>query len=53
VQEESKLDRFDRAVAGTSKSIVPIKPFVKLRARSIADQLSGKSRGQRIEGGPR
>lgn len=50
VQEEAKLDRFDRAVAGTSKSIVPIKPFVKLRARSIADQLAGKSRGQQIEG---
>jgi spore coat protein CotH len=50
VQEEGKLDRFDRAVAGASKSIVPIKPFVKLRARSIADQLAGKSRGQQIEG---
>jgi len=50
VQEESKLDRFDRAVAGTSRSIVPIKPFVKLRAKSVADQLAGKSRGSHIEG---
>ncbi|MEO8370135.1 MAG: CotH kinase family protein [Candidatus Solibacter sp.] len=50
VQEESKLDRFDRAVAGTSRSMVPIKPFVKLRAKSLADQLAGKSRGSHIEG---
>jgi len=50
VQEESKLDRFDRAVAGTSRSMVPIKPFVKLRAKSVADQLAGKSRGSHIEG---
>jgi len=50
VQEESKLDRFDRAVAGTSRSIVRIKPFVKLRAKSVADQLAGKSRGAHIEG---
>ena len=49
VQEESKLDRFDRAVAGTSRSYVPIKPFVKLRAQSIADQLAGKSQGRRID----
>ena len=50
VQEEGKLDRFDRAVAGTSRSIVPIKPFVKLRAKSVADQLAGRSRGARIDG---
>ena len=50
VQQESKLDRFDRAVAGNSRSMVPIKPFVKQRARSLADQLAGKSRGAHIEG---
>ncbi len=48
VQEEAKLDRFDRAVAGTSRSIVPIKPFVKLRSKSIADQLAGRSQGERV-----
>jgi spore coat protein CotH len=52
VQEESKLERFDRAVAGTSKSIVPIKPFVRLRVKSIVDQLAGRSRGAHIAGGP-
>jgi spore coat protein H len=49
VKDESKLDRFDRAVAGTSRSIVPIKPFAKKRAKSVADQLTGKSRGSHIE----
>jgi spore coat protein H len=53
VQEESKLDRFDRAVAGTSRSIVPIKPFVKVRSKSIIDQLAGRSQGERIDDGPR
>ena len=48
VQEEAKLDRFDRAVAGTSRSIVPIRPFVKLRSKSIADQLAGRSQGERV-----
>ena len=48
VQEEAKLDRFDRAVAGTSRSIVPIKPFVKARSKSIADQLAGRSQGERV-----
>jgi spore coat protein H len=49
VKEESKLDRFERAVAGTSRSIVPIKPFVKLRTQSVIDQLAGKSQGKRID----
>jgi spore coat protein H len=55
VQEESdqKLQRFDRAVAGTSQSFVPIKPFVKKRAKSILDQLAGRSQGERIGEGPR
>lgn len=49
VQEEGKLDRFDRAVAGTSRSYVPIKPFVKARFASITDQLAGRSKGERID----
>jgi spore coat protein H len=51
--EESRLDRFERAVAGTSRSMVPIKPFVKLRSKSIIDQLAGRSQGERIEDGSR
>lgn len=49
VKEEGKLDRFDRAVAGTSQSYKPIKPFVVVRAQSVADQLAGKSQGRRID----
>jgi spore coat protein H len=51
VQEESaqKLDRFERAVAGTSRSYVPIKPFVKARSKSIAGQLAGRSKGETID----
>jgi hypothetical protein len=50
VKEESsdKLARLERAVAGTSRSVVPIKPFVRIRAKSIADQLAGKSKGEQI-----
>ena len=48
VQEEKKLDRFERAVAGTSRSMVPIKPFVKVRWKSIAEQLAGRSQGEHI-----
>jgi spore coat protein H len=49
VKEESKLDRFERAVAGASRSIVPIKPFVRARTQSVIDQLAGRSQGKRIE----
>jgi hypothetical protein len=30
--------------------MVPIKPFVKLRAKSIIEQLAGRSHGEHIEG---
>src|SRR5262245_28498616 len=54
VQEESaeKLARLERAVAGTSRSVVPIKPFVRARAKSVAEQLAAKSQGERV-GEPR
>ncbi len=59
IQEESpeRRSEFDKAVAGQNLTIVmgpgfeggtavtPIKPFVKARARSVADQLEGKSEG--------
>lgn len=63
VQEESaeKLARFDKAVAGQnlqreggfggfggSGSTQPIKPFAKIRAQSVNDQLAGKSSGKEI-----
>ena len=47
-ESQERLDRFERAVAGTSRSYVPIKPFVKARSKSVADQLAGRSEGQRI-----
>jgi hypothetical protein len=61
VQEESaeRLRRFDSAVAGQVPpgdagmfrgANIPIKPFVKARAQSIADQLAGRSNGQRVPG---
>lgn len=63
VQEESetKLTRFDAAVAGESvggggfrpfggQRTKPIKPFAKIRAQSVTDQLAGKSDGQVLEG---
>jgi len=55
VKEESaeKLARLQRAVAGTRRSVVPIKPFVKPRAQSVNDQLAGRSRGERAEDGQR
>ena len=62
VKEESaeRLLRFERAVAGEVPpgdagmfrgANIPIKPFVKARAQSVADQLAGRSTGQRIRGG--
>jgi len=61
VKDESaqRLLRFDRAVAGEVPpgdagmfrgANIPIKPFVKARARSVLDQLAGRSTGQRIGG---
>jgi hypothetical protein len=60
-ESEEKLARFDKVVAGESISgggfgrfggseLKPIKPFVKVRARSVEEQLAGKSEGERIEG---
>jgi hypothetical protein len=62
VKDESaqRLLRFERAVAGEvppgnagmfQGANIPIKAFVKARAQSVADQLAGRSRGQRIQGG--
>ena len=63
VQEESaeKLARFDKVVAGETPQQggparpfnfgpppKPIKPFVRIRSQSIADQLSGKARGMEL-----
>jgi len=71
VQAESdqKLARFDEVVAGKAirgggfgfgLPTKPIKPYVEIRARSIADQLAGKSEGKTLDefgfgmrGGPR
>ena len=63
VKEESaeKLVQFDQAVAGKTpeaggfgpfhgEGVKPIKPFVEVRARSISDQVTGKSQGQTIGG---
>jgi hypothetical protein len=63
VQEESdsKVARFDKAVAGETLSgggfgpfggprIKPIKPFAAVRTKSVLDQIAGKSEGQ-IMGG--
>ena len=65
IQEESpeRLAEFDKAAAGQKLTIVmgpgfqggtevtPIKPFVKARAKSVADQLEGKSEGKTISPG--
>jgi spore coat protein H len=62
VKDESaqRLLRFERAVAGEVPpgdagmfrgANIPIKPFVKARAQSVADQLAGRSKGLRIAGG--
>lgn len=62
IQEESKdrLVEFEKAVAGQKLTIMmgpgfqggtpvtPIKPFVIARAKSVADQLEGKSEGKTI-----
>lgn len=65
IQEESqeRLSEFDKAEAGQKLTVVmgpgfqggtavtPIKPFVKARAKSVADQLDGKSEGKTISPG--
>lgn len=65
IQEESpeRLSEFDKAVAGQKLTIVmgpgfaggtevtPIKPFVKARVKSVADQLEGKSEGKTMNPG--
>jgi spore coat protein H len=65
IQEESKerLAEFDKAAAGQKLTIVmgpgfqggtevtPVKPFVTARAKSVADQLDGKSEGKTINPG--
>ena len=65
IQEESpeRLAEFNKAVAGQKLTIVmgpgfaggtdviPIKPFVKARAKSVADQLEGKSERKSITPG--
>lgn len=53
-ESESKLDRFDKVVAGEllavsgpfgGGQVKPIKPFTKVRTESVLDQLAGKSEG--------
>ena len=55
-ESESKLARFDKAVAGEmlqgggfgpfgGGQVKPIKPFTKARTESVLDQLAGKSEG--------
>lgn len=65
IREESseRLSEFDKAAAGQKLAIVmgpgfqgktevtPIKPFVKARTKSVADQLDGKSEGKLINPG--
>jgi len=65
IQKESpeRLAEFDKAAAGQPLTIVmgpgfqggtsvtPIKPFVKARAKAVADQLEGKSEGKNISPG--
>ena len=67
IQEESqeRLSKFDKAVAGQKLTIAmgpgfpretdvtPIKPFVKSRTKSVADQLDDKSEGKTINPGGR
>jgi spore coat protein H len=64
VQEESetKLERFDKAVAGEilpgrgfgpiggGPGITPIKPFAQVRSKSVRDQVKGQSTGQTVAG---
>jgi hypothetical protein len=55
-ESEAKLARFDTAVAGKivegagfrGQPSTPIKAFVPIRARSVADQLAGRSEGQTL-----
>ena len=61
-ESEQKLARFEKVVAGESSQPVggfggfggfmpqakPIKPFVKVRAQSVVDQVAGKSEGQTL-----
>ena len=60
-ESEEKLGRFDKVIAGESISgggfgrfggseTKPIKPFVKIRAQSVEEQVAGKSEGEMIEG---
>jgi spore coat protein CotH len=65
IQEESpeRLSEFNKAVAGQKltvamgpgfqggTAVTPIKPFVNARAKSVADQLEGKSDGKTINPG--
>ena len=61
-ESESKLERFDKLVAGQTLErggsppfgggrIKPIKPFTIVRAESVLEQLAGKSEGQTPNGG--
>lgn len=61
-ESEAKLARFDKTVAGEASQpggpfggpggfmpqTKPIKPFVKVRAQSVMDQVAGKSEGQTL-----
>lgn len=58
-ESEAKLPRFDQAVAGKMLQPVgfggfggaptqPIKPFSKVRAKSVNEQLAGKSQGRTL-----
>jgi len=65
IREESpeRFSEFDKATSGQKITIVmgpgfqggtavaPIKPFVKGRVKSVADQLEGKTNGQTINSG--
>ena len=61
LESTEKLERFELAVAGKGvpaagfgggfrQPAQPIKPFVTARAKSVTDQLAGKSEGQTLEG---
>lgn len=67
-ESKEKLALFERAIAGETIPshqlgqrspggaggyLKPIKAFVKARAASVSEQLSGRSKGQEIEGRPR
>jgi spore coat protein H len=58
-EADDKLEAFDSAVKGEEiaprgrfggfgQPLKPIKPFVKIRARSVQDQVAGKSEGQTL-----